>query len=120
MHHANVNVNLTVKSVTQIKFESNNKCQCDYKNLRRNVCEKGYIWNLATCNCENVKYLESIINNSVICQEIIEMTRSTLTKTVQTKSILANLNEKKVIWKTTFFFYFTCLFINYHNVINSC
>ena len=34
--------------------------------------EKCYIWNPATCNCENGKYLESIMDDSVItCDEII-------------------------------------------------
>ena len=114
MYHANVNVNLTVKNVTQIKFESNNKCQCDYKNLRRNVCEKGYIWNLATCSCENGKYLESIFNNPVICQEIIETARSTLTNAVPTKSILANLNEKKGDLENDFFFFFFLRFFPFY------
>ena len=26
------------------------------------VCEKDYVWNPATCNCENGKYLASIMN----------------------------------------------------------
>ena len=34
---------------------------------------KDYIWNRATCNCENGKYLESIIDDSVITYgEVIE------------------------------------------------
>ena len=34
---------------------------------------KIYVWNLATCSCENGKYLASIVDNSVImCDEIIE------------------------------------------------
>ena len=33
----------------------------------------GHIWNLATCICENWKYLTSIIDDSVItCNEIID------------------------------------------------
>ena len=36
---------------------------------------KYYIWNPATCSCENGKYLASIIDDSVImCYEIIEET----------------------------------------------
>ena len=47
--------------------------------------EKDYIWNPATCSCENDKYLASIIDDSVItCDEIIE----------ETNSIPTNFNEK--------------------------
>ena len=36
-------------------------------------CEKDYIWNPATCSCENGKYQASIMDDSVItCDEIIE------------------------------------------------
>ena len=53
------------------------------------VFKKNYIWNPATCSCENGKYLESIIANSVIsCDEIMEETKRTLTETVPTKTIL--------------------------------
>ena len=42
-------------------------------NVKNIICEKDCIWNPATCNCENGKYLASIIDNSVImCDEIIE------------------------------------------------
>ena len=40
---------------------------CECKNLRKNVCKKGYIWNPVKCVCENGKYLGSNIDNSVIC-----------------------------------------------------
>ena len=33
-------------------------CQCECR--RRHVCEKDYVWNLATFGCENGKYLASI------------------------------------------------------------
>ena len=36
------------------------------------------------------------------------------------KTIPTNFNEKKVTCKTQKFLYFTCLFINYHYIINSC
>ena len=38
------------------------KCQCECKKIR--VCEKDYIWNPATCICENGKYLTSIMDVS--------------------------------------------------------
>ena len=40
---------------------------------RHYLCEKYYIWNLATCSCKNRKCLPSIIDDSVITfDEIIE------------------------------------------------
>ena len=54
---------------------------------KHHICEKDYIWNPATCSCKNIKYLASIIDNSVImCDEIIE----------ETKTVPTNFNEKKV------------------------
>ena len=51
-----------------------------------NVCEKD-IWNPATRNCKNGKYVGSIIDDSVItCCEIIEATKAVSTKTVLIKS----------------------------------
>ena len=36
------------------------------------VCDKYYVWNPATCNCENGKLQASIMNDSaIICNEII-------------------------------------------------
>ena len=47
------------------------KCQCECKKIR--VCEKDYIWNPATCICENGKYLTSIMDDSAItCDEVIK------------------------------------------------
>ena len=43
---------------------NNDKCQCDCK--KRQVCEKDYFWNHATCNCENRKHLPSIMDDSAI------------------------------------------------------
>ena len=58
------------------KCNSNQKCnnekhQCEC--IKHHICEKDYIWNPATGNCKNVKYLASIINDSVITfDEIID------------------------------------------------
>ena len=50
------------------------------------MCKKNYIWNAASCSCENGEYLPSIIDNSVImCDEIIE----------EIKTISTTFNEKK-------------------------
>ena len=68
---------------------NNDKCLCEYKDPKEyhNVWIKiGYIWNPATCNCENGKYLASIADDSVNrCDEITE----------ETKTIPTNLNEKR-------------------------
>ena len=38
--------------------------------------DKDYIWNPATCSCENDKHLASIIDDSVItCDEVTEGTK---------------------------------------------
>ena len=51
---------------------------------------KDYIWNPATCSCENGKYLASITDDSVITwDKIIE----------ETKTIPTNFNEEKVACK---------------------
>ena len=48
-----------------------NNAKCRYECKKHHTCEKDYIWNLATCSCENGKYLASIIGNSVhTCDEI--------------------------------------------------
>ena len=45
------------------------RCECK----KHHICEKDYIWNPATCSCENGKYLASIIYDLVItCDEIID------------------------------------------------
>ena len=69
----------------------------------------------STCVCKNSKCTESIIIDSMItCGEIIETI-----KTIPTKSISAYFNEK-VTCKTKKLLCFIPLFINYHNIVNSC
>ena len=59
------------------------------------VCDKGHIWDSATCSCENGSYARGIIDDSVIaCDRILETT----------KSIPTNFNEKKVICKMKNFY----------------
>ena len=51
------------------------------------MCEKSYICNPATYNCEHGKYLASIIDDSVImCDENIDTTETVLTTTLPSKS----------------------------------
>ena len=62
------------------------------------VCEKDYVWNPATWNSENGKYLSSIKDDSVIiCHEIIESYGNKI------KTIPTNFNEKKITSKTQSF-----------------
>ena len=64
---------------------------------RSHVCEKDYAWNLVSCNCENFKYLASIMDDSAInCGEVTNAdTRVTLKNNDdETKSIPTNFNEK--------------------------
>ena len=66
------------KDAIQIKKRNNNKRQCECKNPRKNHDrEKDYIWNPSKCICENGKYLESIISDSVIVSDkAVEMTKT--------------------------------------------
>ena len=71
---------------------------------KRHICEKQYIWNLATCSCENSKYLPTIINDSVItCDEIIDPEAKSYDE--ERKTITITFNEKKqpVKYKTSIF-----------------
>ena len=72
---------------------NNNKCWCECK--KHHTCEKEYIWYPATYNCEYGKYLAIIIDDSVICDEIVD---------AETKTILTNFNEKNMICKTQNFY----------------
>ena len=59
--------------------------------------QKKYICKSATCNCENGKYLASIVDDSVItCDAVTEKTKTIPTatgpaSTVPTKSVLLNI-----------------------------
>ena len=96
-YHANVNA---ISSGIKINVDAN------AENI---IYEKDYTWNPATCNCENGKYLASIIDDLMItCDEIIDAEDT-------------NFNEKKMqLVKQKKNLYFTCLFINYHCIIDSC
>ena len=76
--------------------------------------KKDYVWNPSTDNCENEKYLASILNDStIICDEVIKSYKEEI------KIIPTNFNEKKVTCKIRSF----CIlvtFIYYYSVIDSC
>ena len=67
-----------------------------------------YIWNPATYDCENGEYVANVIDNSVIpCDEIVEKKKKTLpTKSVSTKTVPTNFNEKNVTCKTKSFIFY--------------
>ena len=55
------------KKCNSDQWSNSNKYWCQCK--KRHVCEKDYVWNPAACNCENRKYLASVIDNSVIISD---------------------------------------------------
>ena len=64
-------------------MDQKDKCRSECK--KRHVCKNNYVWNPATCNCDNGKYLASIMDDSAnICDEIIESYNDEI-----------NFNEKK-------------------------
>ena len=79
------------------------------KNLRKHVFETKHIESYSTCTCENGKYLESTVGDSVImCDEIINAT-----KTVPIKTVPTNINRKKVTCNLeNFYILLTFLLIN--------
>ena len=99
----NVNVNLAVESVIQVKNKIMINVDLSAK-ICENVFENIYILNHSTCTCENFKYLGSITGDSVImCDEIIEAT----------KTVLTNSNGKKVTCNVeNFYILLTFLLIN--------
>ena len=82
MYHVNVNVNLMVENMIQIK-----------SGITINV---------------DVSVGSIIDDSGITCDQIIDTTKSNLTKTVPTKKKFKN------------FLYFTFLFISYHSVFDSC
>ena len=53
---------------------------------RFQIYENYYIWKLATCSCDNGKYLACIMDDSdITCEEIVEE---------EIKTVTTNSNEK--------------------------
>ena len=69
-------------------------------NLKKHhICEKDYVWDPATCNCENRKYLASILDDSVImCDKVIGSYDEEI------KTITTDFNEKNITWKAQNFY----------------
>ena len=60
---------------------------------------KDYVWNPATCNCQNGKYLASIVDDWVIiCDAVIESFDEEI------KTIPTSFNEKNITCKTQGFY----------------
>ena len=87
IYHANVNTKLMVEKVIQIKIVMTINIEVSTKKLRKHhAWEEDCILNHSTCACKNYKYLWSIIAISVdIYDEIIEVTKTVVTKTVSIK-----------------------------------
>ena len=76
---------------------NNDKCRCESK--KHYICEIDYVWGPATCNCENGKYLASIMDDSVIIgDEVIKSYDK------EVKTISKNYNENRVTCKTQSFY----------------
>ena len=59
------------KKINSNESWNNDKCWCKCK--KTDICEKNYVWNPDTCNCENEKYLASIMYDSaIVYDEVIE------------------------------------------------
>ena len=92
MYHAICKCRFDGEKSNSKQWGNNNKCWCGCKKV--DTCEKDYVWNTATCNCENGKYLASIMDDSVItCDEVIESYNDEI-----------NFNAKKAICKTENFY----------------
>ena len=85
-----------------IKINDGITINADVTVKKVNVSEKDYVWNPATCNCENWEYLESIMDGSaIICDEVIDVDAKLSPKNNdKTNTFLTNFNEKKPTCKT--------------------
>ena len=79
---------------------NNDRCRCECKNPKEhNAREKDYVWNPATCSCENGERLASAIDDSVItCDDIINAADSLSTNVPENVMSTASINfhNKKV------------------------
>ena len=95
------------------KWWNNDKYRCECK--KHHICEKDYVWNPATCNCENGKYLASIKDDSVItCTEVIKSYDEEI------KASPTNFDEKNITCKTQSFYILLTFYISRYYIIDSC
>ena len=72
---------------------NNGKCRCEHK--KHHVCEKDYVCNPTTRNCENWICSASIMDDSfIICDEVTKSFDEEL------KTIPTSFNEKNITCKT--------------------
>ena len=85
------------KLIENIKKAYIMRCKCK----KHDICEKEYVWNPSTCNCENGKYLSSIMDDlAIMCDEIIDAEA----KSNNEETVPTNFNEKKATCKTQNFY----------------
>ena len=73
-----------------MRVHKSKKTSCAWKNICISIP--------CTCNCENVKYLKSTIDNSVIaCDDAIEATETVPLKTVLTNTIATKTLPRKIV-----------------------
>ena len=102
------------RKCNSVHLWNNNKCWCECK--KRQIWEKDYVWNPATCNCEYGKRLASIMGDSTIVRD--EITKP-YNEDVEAKSYKEKkIDEKKVTRKMQNFFRY--IFINYYSIIDTC
>ena len=95
------------------KWWNNDKYRCECK--KHHICEKDYVRNPATCNCENGKYLASIKDDSVIaCDEVIKSYDEEI------KTSPTNFDEKNITCKTQSFYILLIFYISRYYIIDSC
>ena len=103
---------MNVTLIAQIKNGAIISVSLIVKIREKIVCTKNiYIWNAAICSYKNGKYVESVIDDSVIiCSEIIEETKPIPKKAILTKSTLTKCNSTKGCSKKVL--HFTGVFVN--------
>ena len=76
---------------------NNDKCRWECK--KHHIYQKDYVLNPPTYNCENGKYLASIMDDlTIICDEVIKLYNEVI------KTIPTNFNEKNITLKTQSFY----------------
>ena len=83
--------------------------------VKRFIYVKKIFWNPATCNCENGKYLASIMDDStIICDEVMKTYE-------EIKTVPSSFIEKNVTCKSKYNFYILLAFLLITiNIIDSC
>ena len=63
--------------------------------VKRHVCKKDYVRNPASCNCENLKYLASIMDDSTITRDKNIESYGENVDAVSKSNDKSSFNEKK-------------------------